>query len=327
LRADRLLSLLMLLQTRGRMTARQLAGELEVSERTIYRDIDALSLAGIPVYGEAGRAGGYALLDHYRTSLTGLTDGELRALFMLSIPAPLDALGVSQDLKAALRKLSAALPGERRQDEARVRQRFYLDSAGWRHEGEPVPHLQTIYQAVWQNRRLQVSYHALPGVEIEQQVDPYGLVAKGGAWYLVYAWKKRLRARRVAGLLDARLAEDRFERPPDFDLEAFWKSWCAEREESRSLYRVQARVAPGFIPWLTFYLGEQGRTALAAAGPADSAGWISLELRFESLEAARERLLGFGAGVRVLAPEALRLSIQDYAAQICGLYAREAGRG
>jgi predicted DNA-binding transcriptional regulator YafY len=294
MRADRLLSLLMLLQTRGRMPARQLADELEVSERTIYRDIEALSLAGIPVYGEAGREGGYALLDHYRTSLTGLSDGELRALFMLSIPAPLAALGVSQDLKAALLKLSAALPGERRRDEARVRQRFHLDSLAWGHDGDPVPHLQTIYQAVWQDRCVKVTYRAIPGVEIEQRVDPYALVAKGGSWYLVYAVKNRVRARRVSELRDARLADGHFERPVDFNLEAFWKKWCAEREEDRSLYRVRLRVAPDFIPALVFYLGEQGRAALTAAGPVDDSGWTSLELSFESLEGARERLLGFG---------------------------------
>lgn len=145
MRADRLLSLLMLLQIRGRMTARELAKELEVSERTIYRDIDALSIAGVPVYGEPGPEGGYALVDSYRTNLTGLTEGEVRALFMLSIPAPLADLGVSHELRAALPKLSAALPNARRRDEERVRQRFHLDSTWWRQGEERVPHLQTIH--------------------------------------------------------------------------------------------------------------------------------------------------------------------------------------
>ncbi len=128
MRADRLLSLLMLLQARGRLTAKALAEKLEVSERTIYRDIDALCVAGVPIYGEAGPEGGYALLDSYRTSLTGLTEGEVRALFMLNIPAPLAELGVSQELRTAMLKLSAVLPAARRSDEERVRQRFYLDS-------------------------------------------------------------------------------------------------------------------------------------------------------------------------------------------------------
>ena len=134
MRADRLLSLLMLLQTRGRMTAVCLSHELEVSERTIYRDINALSATGVPIYGEPGREGGYSLLDSYRTSLTGLNEGEVRALFMMQIPDALAQLGVSQELKAALLKLTAALPAARRADEEKVRQRFYLDSTPW-HEG------------------------------------------------------------------------------------------------------------------------------------------------------------------------------------------------
>ena len=143
MRADRLLSLLMLLQARGRMTAQELAAELEVSERTIYRDINALSASGVPVYAESGPGGGCALLDSYRTNLTGLTADEARALFMLNIPAALDQLGVTQELKAALLKLSAALPEARRRDEERIRQRIHLDSTWWFQAEEPLPHLQT----------------------------------------------------------------------------------------------------------------------------------------------------------------------------------------
>jgi len=151
----------MLLQIRGRMTARELGKKLEVSERTIYRDIDALSAAGVPVYGEPGPEGGYALVDSYRTNLTGLTKGEVRALFMLGIPAPLADLGMSQELGAALLKLSAALPDARRHDEERVCfcQRFHLDSTWWRQGEELVPHLQTIHQAVWQDRKLHLHCH------------------------------------------------------------------------------------------------------------------------------------------------------------------------
>jgi len=184
------------------MTARELAKELEVSERTIYRDIDALSIAGVPVYGEPGPDGGYALVDSYRTNLTGLTEGEVRALFMLSIPAPLADLGVSQELRAALLKLSAALPDARRRDEERVRQRFHLDSTWWRQGEERVPHLQTIHQAVWQDRKLHVMYHPPFAIEIERLVAPYGLVAKAGVWYLVCARNDRLHVHRVSDLLD-----------------------------------------------------------------------------------------------------------------------------
>lgn len=158
MRADRLLSLLMLLQTRGRVSARQLARELEVSERTIYRDIIALSVAGVPVYGQAGPDGGYQLLDSYRTSLTGLSESETRALFMLNMPGLLAKLGLSQDLKAAMLKLAAALPESRRQEEERVRQRYSIDASWGSQAEEPLPHLQTIQQAVWEDRKLVITY-------------------------------------------------------------------------------------------------------------------------------------------------------------------------
>jgi predicted DNA-binding transcriptional regulator YafY len=320
MRADRLISLLMLLQTRGRMTAGKLAEELEVSERTIYRDIDALSAAGIPVYGESGREGGYALLDRYRTSLTGLNKGEVRALFMLSIPAPLAELGVSQELRAALLKLSAALPGERRGEEEHVRQRFYLDSSWWHQDEELVPHLKILYDAVWQDRRITLTYRPLPGVEIEQVVDPYALVAKAGAWYLVSARKGSLYVHRVSSLLAVQSSEENFERPEDFDLVAFWKAWCLQQEKRQALYPVIVRLSPELLPFLSMYFGDRIQEKIAQAGPPDEHGRLTLEISFESLEAARQRLLGFGRGVEVLAPTALRKSILDFAHQTVSLY-------
>src|SRR5512147_1801731 len=202
MRADRLLSLLMLLQARGRMTAQELAQELEVSERTIYRDINALSASGVPIYAESGPGGGCALLDSYRTNLTGLTADEARALFMLSIPAPLDQLGVTQELKTALLKLSAALPEARRHDEARIRQRIHLDSLGWFQEAGAEPHLQTLYRAVWEDRKvavtLRLEFGAFLQTQIEQVIAPYGLVAKAGVWHIVAAVDDRLRVYRAA---------------------------------------------------------------------------------------------------------------------------------
>ncbi len=323
MRADRLLSILMLLQTRGRMSAQALAKELEVSERTIYRDIDALSAAGVPVYGEAGREGGYALLDSYRTNLTGLTEGEVRALFMLQIPSPLAELGVSRELKAAFLKLSAALPRDRHRDEEWVRQRFYLDSSPWHQGEEAVPHLQTVHQAVWHDRKLQITYRPLPMAQIELLVAPYAMVAKAGVWHLVCAANDRLRVYHVSEFLDARILDETFTRLADFDLAAFWENWCAAREKSYSDFRVVVRVAPNFIPALPFYLGDSLREKVAQAGPPDAEGWIKLELAFESLEAARDRLLDFGRGVQVLEPWALRRSIRDFAEQILSLYAEE----
>jgi predicted DNA-binding transcriptional regulator YafY len=323
MRADRLLSLLLLLQMRGRMTAEALAAELEVSERTIYRDIDALSTAGVPVYGERGPEGGYALLDGYRTNLTGLTGDEMRAFFMLSIPAPLADLGVGKELKAALLKLSAALPAGQRNEEERVRQRFHLDSTWWSEGNEDVPHLQTIQQAIWHDRRLFIAYATVQGIAIEQVVEPLGLVAKAGVWYLVYAHNHSLRARRVSSLRDAVEQTETFERPAGFDLVAFWQDWCAGYESSRSLYAVTVRVSPAFVPMLPMIFGEGIYSAQAQPMPPDAGGWLRLNLSFESLYAARQRILACGGGVEVLEPEPLRLSVADFARQTVGLYSTD----
>jgi predicted DNA-binding transcriptional regulator YafY len=320
MRADRLLSILMLLQARGRMTAQQLAEELEVSVRTIYRDMDALSTAGVPVYAERGPGGGCTLLDSYRTTLTGLTQDQVRALFMISIPAPLVELGVGADLKAALLKLSAALPTSRRSDEERVRHRIHLDSAAWFQASEPVPHLQTIQRAVWEDRRLHVTYLLPFDAQGEWLVDPYGLVAKASTWYLVCARNEHVRALRVSRILKAQVTGESFERPAGFDLAAFWRAWCEDVESGRSSYPVTVRVAPDFIPWLPRFFGEQFRDELEQANPPDATGRIELRLSFETLEDARTRILAVGGGVEVIAPQALRDSVADYARQTVALY-------
>jgi predicted DNA-binding transcriptional regulator YafY len=326
MRADRLLSLLMLLQARGQMTAQELAQELEVSVRTIYRDVEALSTAGVPVYAERGPGGGCALIDGYRTSLTGLDASEVRALFMLSIPASLDELGAGRELKSALLKLAAALPAARRQDEERVRQRIYLD---WSAEGqveEPVPHLQTMQQAVWEDRVLELAYHLQIGphsLPFERRVDPYGLVARAGVWHLACASGGRMRVYRVSRVLDARITDERFERPADFDLAAFWKAWCAGQAENRPAYLVKARVAPQLIPLLPLYLGTGTHQAPAPVAEPDAAGWVTLTLAFDNLEHARSHILEMGGAVEVLEPEALRRSVIDFAAQITALYAKQ----
>ncbi len=320
MRADRLLSLMMLLQIHGRMTARELALELEVSERTIYRDIDALSGAGIPVFGEPGPEGGYALLEDYRTNLTGLTETEVRALFMLSIPTPLVELGESQNLKSALLKLSAALPVTHRQDEASVRQRILIDSTWWNQGNEKVPHIQTIHQAIWQDRKLHIVYDLFFQVTIEQVVDPYSLVAKAGIWFLIFASNKKIQAHRVSDLTGAHITDEVFERPPDFDLPVFWKDWCDAHESLMAEFTVTVRVAPEFIPMLPHYFGREIYSGQNQEEKLDDLGGITLELSFESFEAARDRILGFGRGVEVLEPLQLRRSILDYAEQITSLY-------
>ncbi len=319
MRADRLLSILILLQTRGRMSASQLARELEVCERTIYRDMIALSSAGVPVYAEAGADGGYQLLDSYRTDLTGLSEGEVRALFMLNMAGPHARLGFSQELKTAMLKLTAALPESRRQEEERVRQRYYIDSSWWSQTEEPLPHLQIIQQAVWEDRKLAITYIPLFDVQIARVVDPYGLAAKAGSWCLVFAYGGRVRARRVADLLDAQLCAEKFDRPMDFDLGEFWKGWCAEEEENFFLYQVTVRVSKRALPSMIRRFGTRVRDQLAQA-PEWEDGSRTLTLHFRWIDEARDRLLPFGSGVEVLEPFALRASIADVAEQTAGLY-------
>lgn len=321
MRADRLISILMLLQSRGQMTARRLADELEVSERTIYRDVEALSGAGVPIYAEHGPGGGLGLVDSYRTNLTGLNEGELHALFMvLSSPGPLDRLGIGRDLKSAMQKLSAALPDVRRVSEETIHRRFYLDWSWWFHAQEPVPYLSTVRQAVWEERRLHLRHLTYLLYPTELEVEPYGLVAKAGIWYLVAGMSGRARVYRIAWLLEAALLDEHFDRPPDFDLATFWKGWCTEYEAQQHGYPVLLRVSPDLLKVLPLYFGQRIMEQASNIGPPDEQGWFHVHLSFESLEAARDRVLSMGRAAEVIEPEALRLTVMDFASQIVDLY-------
>ena len=313
MRADRLISLLMLLQIRNGITARQLAGELEVSERTIYRDLTALSAAGIPVYTQSGPGGGCFLVEDYRTNLTGMNSEQVRALFMLSVPAPLDQLGFSQDLKAAMLKLSAALPSKHRDEEEQTRQRLFLDWGFDASQDEPVPHLKTIQQAVWGDRLLRLHYRSLfsPWIELLEQVaSPYGLVAWAGNWYLVCSWDGMGHVIRLSLIEAVEILPEKFSRDPDFELSRFWLDWRRHYEADRPTYPVRARVAPQMVPFLR----------RLQAGSPDEQGWVTGILSFETFEIARARILSYGGAVQVLEPEALRCSVLDFARQIVARY-------
>ena len=284
-------------------------------------------MAGPGRMRERGPGGGCALLQSYRTNLTGLNAEEIKALFMLSIPAPLAQLGVSQELKAALLKLAAALPAAHRQEQQLMQQRIHLDSSWWNQAEESVPHLHTIQQAVWQDCKLRISYQLEFGARMEWIIAPYGLVAKAAVWYLVGARPDQVQVYRVSRIQEAALLDEGFERPAAFDLETFWQAWCAGYEEStRPTYPVRARVARALLPYLPHFFGEAIRTAIDAAGAAPEAdpesGWLTLDLPFQSLETARDRLLDFGGAVEVLEPLALRRSLIDYAEQIAAVYRR-----
>jgi len=318
MRADRLISMLMLLQSRGRLTARELAGELEVSERTIYRDVEALSMAGVPLFCERGPGGGIGLLDSYRTNLTGLTAQETQALFMLSVPTPLTELGVGPDVRSALFKLSAALPEALRPDEARTRQRIHIDSVWWFPEKEPVPHLTRLHQAIWQDRWIEAEYRWMNFLPIPRRLAPYGLVAKGGLWYLVWESQGRFGAYKVADLARVQVTEDIFPRRVDFDLKSYWEAYCRQELANRSVYPVRLRFSPDLESHL---LQLSGRPVEISPEPGDEhSDWLTATIPFESLHEARKRLLALGGSVEVIGPRALRLSMQDYAEQILKRY-------
>ena len=320
MRADRLLSMLMLLQTRGRMTAEELAEKLEVSPRTIYRDLDALSIAGVPVYSERGPSGGISLLEDYRTNLTGLTRDEVQALFMFTVPGLFAALKIDKTQQAANLKLIAALPAPFQKDVEWVRQRIHLDPAGWHQPAEAMPYLSTIQEAVWQNRRLRIVYRRSDGEWVKRMVDPYGLVAKTSVWYLVAGMMRGIFTYRVSRIREVVLTGYYFERPDDFDLPAFWTKWCAEFEASHDQYEVTLRVHPEEIPLLVQTFGEGIHTLFEQAGSPDEEGCYALSLTFESQEAACQKLLGLGTRVEVVGSQALRERMLEMARQLVGFY-------
>ena len=321
MRADRLLSLMMLLQNRRQMTAEELANELEVSKRTIYRDIDALSVAGVPVYANGGPGGGYALLDNYRTTLTGLNENEIRALFTLTIPGPISDLGMSQQLKAAILKLTSSFADDHNEQANYFRQRLHLDAASWFQTDEPVPHLKTVQEAVWQDRQLVLSYRRRNGAVSERSISPYGLVAKASIWYLVAAVEHGMRVYRVSRIEAIQMTQTHFARPQDFDLAEFWVGWVTSYKTSLPKYPVTLRIGPDLVPVLPYILGNDIGALVEQAQP-DSEGWRILDYTFERIEEAQTYVLGMGASVDVIAPEELRVSVLKLATEVVAHYSR-----
>lgn len=315
---------MMLLQARRRMTARELATELEVSLRTVYRDVDALAAAGVPVYAEHGRTGGYQLVDGYRTRLTGLTEDEAQSLFMVGLPGPAEALGLSAEVASAERKLLAALGPDQRLRAGRLRDRFHLDLPSWYARPVPEPHLGAVAEAVLNDRVIDVVYRrwAAPR-EVERRLAPYGLVLKGGGWYLVAAYgEAEARVYRVANILQITPAEERFSRPVEFDLSAHWRRHLDEFESRRFTGSAVVRVSPALAGRLRDLSDPTLRTAVEAAPPGPD-GWYVAELPTESEGQAARQLIRYGADLEVLAPPSLRAAVRDLAREVAAMY--EAG--
>src|SRR5262245_6476098 len=248
MRADRLLSIMLMLQAHRRMTARALADRLEVSERTIHRDMESLSAAGVPVVAERGLGGGWSLLGEYRTNLTGLNEAEIQALFLARSPQLLDDLGLGKAAEAAFIKLFASVPPATRHDAESASQRIYVDVSGWNRSEESVPLLPLLQEAVWQERKVRFKYQrGFDCDDVERVVDPLGLVAKGSVWYLVAMIDGDIRNYRVSRMLEAELIDQTFIRPESFNLVTHWHQSAVEFESKLPRYHAKVRVHPDAV--------------------------------------------------------------------------------
>jgi predicted DNA-binding transcriptional regulator YafY len=318
MRADRLLSIVLLLQSSGRLTARELARRLEVSERTILRDMDALSGAGIPVVAERGAAGGWSLLGDYRTSLTGLNEAEIQSLFVNRPARLLADLKLEKAAEGALLKLLAALPAVYRRGAETARQRIHVDVTGWRRTDEAAPLLNALQEAVWHERRLRITYARGECEAVERVLDPLGLVAKGSIWYLVAAIEGEVRTYRASRVLTAEPTGETCQRPEGFDLASFWEQSAAAFGATMPKYRVVARVRREAVLRLP-YAGRFAR--IEERGEPDAEGWTRVVLRFDVEEMACEYALGFGTLLEVLEPHALREKVAAAARSVVAFYA------
>lgn len=313
----------MLLQTRGRMSGHELAAEVDVSLATIYRDIDQLSAAGVPVYAERGRAGGFQLQDGWRTRLTGLTAAEAQALFMAGLPGPAAELGLGEVMAAAQLKLVAALPAQWQGDARRMSSRFHLDPVGWFQNAPAQPdHLPAVAAAVWNEQRLRIRYESWNGVS-EREIEPLGFVLKGGVWYVVAGGAGKARTYRLSSIRDLVVLEERFVRPSDFDLARYWSASTQSFEAA--VYRETAlvRVSPEGLRRL-YRLGAAVQEAAAhSAQVTDADGWTRLAIPIESVDQASAELLKLGAEVEVLEPGTLRERLSEIARRFAALYLSE----
>ena len=328
MRASRLLSILMLLQTRGRLGAPTLARELQVSVRTVYRDVDHLSSAGVPVWAEIGRGGGICLREGWRTQLTGLTAPEARSVFLAGLPGPAAELGLGEAMAAAQLKLLAALPESTQADAQRAARCFHLDPVDWFRAAAPPAHLQAVADAVWQHRRLAMRYESWQATR-DRVVEPLGLVLKAGTWYFAArsVGGSEPRAYRLAAIESLQVTDESFDPPPRFDLAAWWRASTARFEAG--VYTATARLwvtETGFARLLRFSPAVAA-AANDSAAPVDREGWAEVEVPIESIHHAAVEMQRLGAEAEVLAPAALRTAMAEGAARLAALYACQLPEG
>ncbi len=317
MRADRLLSILLLLQANGRMTATALARRLDVSPRTVHRDMEALSMAGVPVYAERGAAGGWVLPESYRTDLTGLTDAEIRAVVVATPARLLSDLGLASASDTALVKLLSSLPAVARRDAELMRQRILIDGAGWHQAPDSVPALERLHEALWLDRAVRIVYTRRDDEAVERQVDPLGLVAKGRLWYLVAAVEGEFRTYRVSRMQAVEVLDSPARRPPEFDLAAYWAASSADFVARLPRFPIRVRVDPEAARRL-WIPGAYARVEHVGAPEPD--GWVTADLMLQTEDEACSYVLGFGNRMAVVEPASLRALVRGRAADVVALY-------
>ena len=311
MRADRLLSMMLLLQVRGKLTAQTLAEELGVSRRTILRDIDALSYAGVPIYADGGHGGGIALDENYRTNLTGLNEAEIRVLFISENMQLMNDIGLGEATKHLRHKLSAALPPQQQSIAAQVQQRIYLDPAWWWQADIALPFWSDLQKAVFEDYRIQATYENFNGEVAERLLEPYSLVAKAAQWYLIAKREGVYRLYRIARFRSIQIQNTHFEREAGFDLIKFWHAHLQEFRESIAEYTFSLLIHPdrlGFVQSLM-----PGRFQITWTDPQN--GWKTLRFQVESIDLAKMLIFGLGNQAVIIEPpelrEAILRSIQD----------------
>lgn len=305
MRADRLLALVLLLQSHGKLRAAELADRLEVSVRTVYRDVAALERAGIPVHAETGPGGGISLVEGFRSRLTGLSADEARALAVFAAPRSLADVGLAGSLSTALAKVASSLPAVQGLAAREMEQRLLVDTAPWFRSREEVPYLPALRRAVWESRPVRLHYRRREGEAYERTVDPHALVAKVDRWYLVARSGSELRVFRVSRIEDAEVLDAYFVRQEAFDLPSFWRDWSRRFAGEIPRYEVTFRLDPEGVRRLRLYSRDEALRELEEA-PPDDAGRRTLVLDFSREEFALHTLAALGGEVEVLEPSALR---------------------
>ncbi|MBS4193142.1 YafY family transcriptional regulator [Bacillus sp. FJAT-49705] len=320
MRADRLLSILLLLQNRGKLTTNELAQELEVTGRTIHRDMEALSAAGIPIVAERGKSGGWSLLEQYRTNLTGLKANELKSLLISPSFQLLTDLGLTKDWHEARQKILASIPSALQKNSHDIWNRVHVDTTTWRQSPEKIESFKILQQAIWDERKLQIKYERADGKCIERVVSPLGLVAKGSTWYLIASANEKVRNYRASRIKSVSLTDELFSRPNDFDLTQYWNDSTKEFIKSLPKYEVDVEISSSIVPRIKF----TGRFVqiLKMDSPSES-GWIPAKLCFDTEQEASEYILGFGDQIKIIRPNSLKQNIYDMAKRIVDFYEQE----